>query len=620
MDNIDVKICSNCGASNPPIHKFCSQCGEGLTPKTCPKCGAPYEREQKFCGFCGALLDKPKQGQTAATVASENSSEGLFFQPQPQVKPIRRNPIRLVKAFLTSDKKRGRRIIRDGSLMLIAVILFILSFMPVVKIDFINRGYYNYGIQLSPVHFITFMSDNAKHYSDNEIMDLYDKRQELSIDLDEALKEDYNEYTDKLAISSNTKKLARQFYICAQRCNIANGNLAPGDLSALIITGIVSLFYILFSIGFAAVAVLNFVFGIQRKKDLFKPIAVLFSVFLGFSLTVLFTGRMFLVSNYSSISVAGSFIALLFFSVLGLGLTFFFTLFGKGRAAVKKAIPQMLTVAVIVTIIGAMFAPMLSVNAKLTLKGRLSPEKIQINLDSDVFYDMMIMDLHKDIISNINGDTQRSEKITEIYSALEQYTKTEIKRGNALDVAKSAVIYSFMLRGGYRVSSLFVIVNLMLVLIGLMSTVFLGVNTAVLMGGKRRAVCYTLKALIIVCALIVLAMCIVVAGVSNSAYEKYSLDDYHIGVQAGSILITVLAIGFAFCPTRFKDKSKIGDIEEWERCINDRYQQQYATGNDCAPNDYAPNDCAPRNEFAPDNDCVSSAEPQALPEDDNIIN
>jgi class 3 adenylate cyclase/tetratricopeptide (TPR) repeat protein len=53
-------ICPNCGASNAPGKKFCSQCGTKLA-MACPNCGAAVEGSERFCGECGIPL-QPSAG------------------------------------------------------------------------------------------------------------------------------------------------------------------------------------------------------------------------------------------------------------------------------------------------------------------------------------------------------------------------------------------------------------------------------------------------------------------------------------------------------------------------------------------------------------------------------
>ena len=47
--------CSNCGAANPELQKFCGECGTALAG-ICASCGATNPQGQKFCGECGSSL------------------------------------------------------------------------------------------------------------------------------------------------------------------------------------------------------------------------------------------------------------------------------------------------------------------------------------------------------------------------------------------------------------------------------------------------------------------------------------------------------------------------------------------------------------------------------------
>ena len=55
-DSTEGIACVECGATNLPGTKFCSECGNKLdTPsvKGCPDCGAELPVGAKFCGECG---------------------------------------------------------------------------------------------------------------------------------------------------------------------------------------------------------------------------------------------------------------------------------------------------------------------------------------------------------------------------------------------------------------------------------------------------------------------------------------------------------------------------------------------------------------------------------------
>lgn len=56
-------ICNTCGVKNDQFNKFCTNCGEKLTPgyntrNICIKCGAENESGNKFCTSCGFKLNE----------------------------------------------------------------------------------------------------------------------------------------------------------------------------------------------------------------------------------------------------------------------------------------------------------------------------------------------------------------------------------------------------------------------------------------------------------------------------------------------------------------------------------------------------------------------------------
>src|SRR6266542_4499564 len=57
-------ICSNCGAENPSVGKFCLQCGHRLA-RACPACGTALPSDARFCGECGSTI-APNQAPSRA--------------------------------------------------------------------------------------------------------------------------------------------------------------------------------------------------------------------------------------------------------------------------------------------------------------------------------------------------------------------------------------------------------------------------------------------------------------------------------------------------------------------------------------------------------------------------
>lgn len=70
-NNLDSKVCTECGAEMKKNAKFCPICGKPAKAdgKTCPNCGAKVSANAKFCPECGkaiADITCPKCGKTVA--------------------------------------------------------------------------------------------------------------------------------------------------------------------------------------------------------------------------------------------------------------------------------------------------------------------------------------------------------------------------------------------------------------------------------------------------------------------------------------------------------------------------------------------------------------------------
>jgi class 3 adenylate cyclase/tetratricopeptide (TPR) repeat protein len=67
-----VTTCSNCGADNPAVQKFCGECGTALAA-ICSSCGATNPPGQKFCGECGSALAAGVPAAKAAAVGAQTA-------------------------------------------------------------------------------------------------------------------------------------------------------------------------------------------------------------------------------------------------------------------------------------------------------------------------------------------------------------------------------------------------------------------------------------------------------------------------------------------------------------------------------------------------------------------
>lgn len=79
-NNLDSKVCAECGAEMKKNAKFCPICGKAATTvdgKTCPNCGAKVSANAKFCPECGKAIADIKCPKCGKTV-----SAGVKFCPE----------------------------------------------------------------------------------------------------------------------------------------------------------------------------------------------------------------------------------------------------------------------------------------------------------------------------------------------------------------------------------------------------------------------------------------------------------------------------------------------------------------------------------------------------------
>jgi class 3 adenylate cyclase/tetratricopeptide (TPR) repeat protein len=105
--------CSNCGASNAPGKRFCSQCGAKLG-MVCPNCGAPLTADDRFCGECGTPI---QAGAAVPSVTSAAVSSPIGNGPSVTVPTAERRFVSILFAdlvgFTSLSEKRDAEEVRE---------------------------------------------------------------------------------------------------------------------------------------------------------------------------------------------------------------------------------------------------------------------------------------------------------------------------------------------------------------------------------------------------------------------------------------------------------------------------------------------------------------------------
>jgi class 3 adenylate cyclase/tetratricopeptide (TPR) repeat protein len=103
--------CAQCGAPNPPDHKFCSECGTALSA-ICASCGHHNPPGHKFCSECGASLRGGDEAFPPAPVRPERRFVSVLFADLVGFTPISesRDPEE-VRDMLTVYFDRSREVI-----------------------------------------------------------------------------------------------------------------------------------------------------------------------------------------------------------------------------------------------------------------------------------------------------------------------------------------------------------------------------------------------------------------------------------------------------------------------------------------------------------------------------
>lgn len=557
-------VCRKCNFENNPEFKFCARCGAKLLPPVpvkpqkpkveiipgkCNKCGMQNDPAFAFCARCGSKLGKAK---------APRAEGGVSFSGAP---------------ILGSMSLRD--VIRNGVLLLLAILMTVFAFLPVFKYEYTlgsGKDAEELSISFSAVNAVTFLLDSFN--DDNE--DIYDSYLELQDKMQEEIKEaaddldegddDYEEKLEELQIKF-TKKYVSEITVLEIRAALATEEYTTKIKD--FVGGAAAILYIIAAVGFLAFAALNFVFAILGKKSFFKVGVTLMCLLASIAPAVSYAvGVMVGVSG--SLGLGASLIMILAFVGVAalLGERFIIDRCGVNvRSILVRAISAAL-VAVMLILSSSAIATVNVEKATYTKGENTKKMDVSIGLGADEFN--QLFDLTEDEIEAY------PKKITtkvakQLLSGVEEaakgaftyYTKAQIEDGEAdyaiYDITELLVVVS----AGTDMASILALAPFVTFLMTLAAGLILWQTLLAIANGEVKKKTMNLARILNV----IMAAASVTFAVMFMLFAKSSIDlvkakDLSAGLGTGIIFYTVFAIAHLFVPFGKKEVEEKFEYDE----------------------------------------------------------
>lgn len=544
--------CSKCGRLNTSNAKFCMYCGQNFIEaeslKTQEASVAPSEKEDKK-----KLVECFNEAADSHKMTDEEKDE-----KEPSVTALLENndinakPQKKLFTIINKVPDKIKKISGNVILAIVAVILFALSFCPIVTIK-PNKEILNefdldeeeLNIGLSGVDFIKFMGATAKNY-DSE--DFYDSDEAEALELCEeelfdALDEDYNERKDKFELSSSSKKLFAKYIKASYELSLTSENInGSAEEIQVIVIGIFSLFSILISSTILLCSLTSLILCILGKKNKLN-IHFAIPAYFGYLLALAFLGQG--VIGLGNTAIASDIIGAMVISGLYMVGLMVVGCLKIGKSGWKKIIPSAIAMVLGIIIMSSMFSTFYTADLKTDGEsGKKSTNTFSFG--SEFILDAICGENEKDS-REITYNLSKSEKtdiINRSLSRIGYFTKKEIKNGDADEIAKDVVMMPLILNdencAAGALSAGYYIMLLIPIFVGLS---FSRMVASIYKGKKKSGAIVGIYAAVLIVALIALVInaATVILIESNITYFKLT-KSISVGIGAGSIVTLIFTI------------------------------------------------------------------------------
>lgn len=526
---MDTKFCCDCGTKIPATAKFCSACGE-----------------RQFS------IDESSGKHACVTV-----------DKTPKVKKEKKP---------SKFKKKGLiPLIRNSVLLVVAVLMLVMAFMPVTKISvsdaigIVNDDVPELELNITPIRAISIMFSSFKSESMEDIEDeIYD----LLGDIEEEYEDEFDELDSEGwdDLKSSEKKtiiniLDTLFYrMFKLSVSVEDMSIAP----QLYIAGALSLAYICAAIALLVVAILNMLstFNIIKsaKGSFYKWTVLLLTLIPVFVIVLNYIYNTTLLSAFQTSaknsSLAGAAIAtIVICSIAIVGLFVLRLIFAKERPSISVMIRRGIALALSIVVICLAFTPVLKMTYDIVPKNSYDNREFEYSVNAPFFvYFGFLTEDEWDEAEAFYGLSkfEKQEHFSELIDDMKQLTKKQLNSYMG-DAANNEIVSD--LYYGYIGEA--VIVAPLLVLCQLIAVIGAGfvmwqllryfasgrINRKFTLSGKLIAVIFSAGAV---------ASNIVLAVLASSAVKRYAPDELTCSIAFGVFFFLAFAIAMMALPISTK--------------------------------------------------------------------
>ena len=546
--------------------------------KFCIFCGSSIPEQALFCNSCGKRQEQTSAPPTVEDAVKEASAAVSVSETtnEPVSEPIVDSPIAEYDLPTKAQKKVNKNFIitlaRNSLLLAVATVLFILSFMPIMKLEtedeFMMEGI---DVSFSAIDFFVFTADAAKDYEDDDIVDskLYEKIEELQEEFEDDFKDDFD--PDEIAEFDDFDDLPKEYQRRLKNIVFLYVRLAfqsnTVELSSrFILPAVSSALYLLVSLAFLVFATLNFLTSFNLLKKASKLLSRFTLLFLAATpATVLFAYVVpyLCMGDRMYTSMASAIIAYLIIASIAVVLITAFAFVFKQHER-KFNIPlRAASIALSVVVICMSFLPVYTATIKTIFDGKTKKSEVQIPVIVSSFADFAISEVDEDSIDRIfyMDDDEKEEYFALSFEAFGSYTKRELANGYGDGVHTRYLVEIFSSNKSLASTKSVSLVPIAFTLTVLLASFVLALNLFCFMTGvpfkKLTLTGKILTAVFAACALA--CVIIVLAGIVSALYCVPK--GYSITIGVGAILLLVFAVANLCIPS---GKSEPIEIQEQE--------------------------------------------------------
>lgn len=437
-----------------------------------------------------------------------------------------------------NNKTRLVNVIRDSVILAVCIVLFALSFCSVstVKADELlanNAG----GVQieganigLSSVDCITFMIYASKSYETESDVD-----ERVITEMEEAMQELQEHISvsasGKITVDKKGNTVLHKLVVITMKVEAGLAELdGTSDEASLIATGVVALAYILFASAMLIVAFINFLFTLLNKNtSLNKSAMAMIPAYLIFAILLIF------MCSGLAFKLGGAMIATIIICVFAIAAIIAYAVIFAKKGTRLALIPKYVSALIVVIVMACAFAPAFTARALIAPIG--SPNRTpeySYEFSLDVLGELIVRD-------DVNVSELSVRDLVETYLTDEAFSRTELKSEMANVIAAKIFVGCMQDYEHYKEISALSIGYWLMILVGVAGSISVGAIFAVSNGKKAGGLDLSMKILMVICIMGILACCIIGLTLAKETLNNYyGISEARASFGLGGGVITML--------------------------------------------------------------------------------